>query len=121
MATQLESTRQRVSSHLRAKPEPAVRAGGASARATPSEDADHAPAASENRGLASKRPRAKPPSAQGLLFAFVTGILLMTVAVVVVNAVGRLWILIPVMLVDVAVTFSIIASVVRLLFDGEDD
>jgi hypothetical protein len=120
MATQLEPTRQRVSSHLRAKPERAIRAGRASVHAGPREDADRAPVATEKRGPASKRPRARQPSAQGLLFAFVIGILLMTVAVVVANAVGHWWILIPVMLVDVAVTFGIIASVVRLLFDGDD-
>jgi Flp pilus assembly protein TadB len=121
MAPQLEPTRQRVSSHLRAKPEHAIRAGRASVRAKPREDADRATAATEKHGPASKRPRARQPSAQGLLLAFVIGILAMTVAVVVVNAVGHWWILIPVMLVDVAVTFGIIATVGRLLFDGGDD
>jgi hypothetical protein len=121
MATQLEPTRQRVSSHLRVKPEHAIRAGRESVHATQREDADRATVAVEKRGPASKPTRARPPSAQGLLFAFVIGILLMTVAVVVVNAVGHWWILIPVMLVDVAVTFGIIASVVRLLFDAGDD
>src|SRR5437868_6683090 len=118
MATQLESTRQPVSSRLRAKPEYATRAGRASVHTTPRENAT---VSTEKSGPASKRPRARHPSAQGLLFAFVIGILLMTVAVVVANAVGRWWILIPVMFVDVAVTFGIIATVARLLFDGGDD
>jgi hypothetical protein len=121
MATQLEPTRQRASAHLRVKPERTRRPGGPPLHTRPSDDTDGARVVTKQRGPASKASRPRAPSAQGLLFAFVIGILVMTVAVVVTNAVGHWWILIPVMCVDLAVTFGVVASIVRLLDDGGDD
>jgi hypothetical protein len=43
--------------------------------------------------------------------------ILMVVAVVLVGAVGQWWVLVPVMLVDLTVTFAVLASIVRLLGD----
>jgi hypothetical protein len=121
MATELEPTRQRASAHLRVKPERTRRPDDPPLHTRPRDDTDGAPLVTKERGQASKPRRARPPSAQGLLFAFVIGILVMTVAVVVTNAVGHPWILIPVMCVDLAVTFGVVASIVRLLYDGGDD
>jgi len=41
----------------------------------------------------------------------------MVVAVVLVGAVDRMWVLVPVMLVDLAVTFAVIATLVSLTGD----
>jgi hypothetical protein len=121
MATQLEPTRQRDSAHLRVKPERTRRPGGPPLHTRPRDDTDGAPLVTPEPGPASNAPRARAPSAQGLLFAFVIGILVMTVAVAVTNAVGHWWILIPVMFVDLAVTFGVVASIVRLLYDDGAD
>ena len=45
--------------------------------------------------------------------------MIMVVAVVLVGAVVQWWVLVPVMLVDLAVTFVVIATLVHLL--GHDD
>jgi hypothetical protein len=51
----------------------------------------------------------------GLLLIFVSAMLVMVVAVAVVTVVDRWWVLAPVMLVDFAVTFAVLAAIVRLL------
>jgi hypothetical protein len=70
-----------------------------------------------------------PPGARGpserdrgieLLLAFVVAALVMVVAVAIVAVVGRWWVLVPVMLVDFAATFAVIATIVHLLRDGGD-
>jgi hypothetical protein len=121
MATQLESTRQRASAHSRVNPERTRRLGEPPLQGTLPDDTDGAPLVTKELAPASNAPRARAPSAQGLLFAFVIGILAMTVAVVVTNAVGHWWILIPVMCLDLAVTFGVVASIVRLLDDDGAD
>jgi hypothetical protein len=40
---------------------------------------------------------------------------------VVTSSVGDPWILIPVMFVDLAVTFVVVASIAQLLLDGDND
>jgi hypothetical protein len=52
-----------------------------------------------------------------LLLVFFGATILMVVAVVLVGAVGQWWVLVPVMLVDLTVTFAVLASIVRLLGD----
>lgn len=73
-----------------------------------------------------ERPR---PSATGLperdrgvslMVTFVTATLVMVVVVAVTGAVDRFWVLVPVMLVDFAVTFTVLASITRLLHDDGD-
>jgi hypothetical protein len=52
-----------------------------------------------------------------LLSVFLAATLVMVVAVIVVGTVDRWWVLVPVMLVDFAVTFGVIAYIARLLVD----
>jgi hypothetical protein len=52
-----------------------------------------------------------------LLFVFVAATLVMVAAVIVVGIVDRLWVLVPVMLVDFATTFGVVAYIARLLAD----
>lgn len=52
-----------------------------------------------------------------LLFVFVSATLVMVAAVIVVGLVDRLWVLVPVMLVDFATTFGVVTYVQRLLAD----
>jgi hypothetical protein len=55
-----------------------------------------------------------------LLLAFVVAALVMVVAVAILAVVGTWWALVPVMLVDFAATFAVIATIVHLLSDGRD-
>ena len=55
-----------------------------------------------------------------LLLAFVVAALVMVGAVAILAVVGSWWALAPVMLVDFAATFAVIASIVHLLRDGGD-
>jgi hypothetical protein len=48
---------------------------------------------------------------------FVAATVIMVVAVVLVGAVDRTWVLVPVMLVDLVVTFAVIATLVGLIGD----
>ena len=50
-----------------------------------------------------------------LVFFFAT--IIMVIAVVLVGAVGQMWVLVPVMLVDLTVTFAVIATLVSLIGD----
>jgi hypothetical protein len=52
-----------------------------------------------------------------LFLVFFVATMIMVVAVVLVGAVGQLWVLVPVMLVDLTVTFAVIAALVSLLGD----
>jgi hypothetical protein len=52
-----------------------------------------------------------------LLLVFSAATIIMVVAVVLVGAVDRMWVLVPVMLVDLAATFAVIATLVSLLGD----
>ena len=52
-----------------------------------------------------------------LLLVFCAATVIMVVAVVLVGAVDRMWVLVPVMLVDLAVTFAVIATLVSLTGD----
>jgi hypothetical protein len=73
---------------------------------------------------------ARPPRGAGgpserdrgieLLLAFVVAALVMVAAVAILAAVGSWWLLVPVMLVDFAATFAVIATIVHLLRDGGD-
>jgi hypothetical protein len=55
-----------------------------------------------------------------LLAVFTASMLVMIGLAVVTALVGRWWILVPVMLVDLTVTVAVLASVARLLRDGDD-
>jgi hypothetical protein len=52
-----------------------------------------------------------------LFLAFFAATMIMVVAVVLVGAVDRMWVLVPVMLVDLTVTFALIATLVSLIGD----
>jgi hypothetical protein len=52
-----------------------------------------------------------------LLLIFVVATLLMVVAVVTVDAVDRWWVLVPVMVLDLSLTFAVIAGIAQLLAD----
>ena len=52
-----------------------------------------------------------------LLLVFLGATIIMVVAVVLVGAVGQWWVLVPVLVVDLTVTFVVLASVVRLIGD----
>ncbi len=52
-----------------------------------------------------------------LLSVFLAATLVMVTAVIVVGIVDRLWVLVPVMLVDFATTFGVVAYIARLLAD----
>lgn len=52
-----------------------------------------------------------------LLFVFIAATLVMVAAVSVVGIVDRLWVLVPVMLVDFATTFGVVAYILRVLAD----
>ena len=52
-----------------------------------------------------------------LFLVFFVATMIMVVAVVLVGAVGQMWVLVPVMLVDLIVTFAVIATLVSLLGD----
>ena len=52
-----------------------------------------------------------------LLFVFSAATIVMVVAVVLVGAVERMWVLVPVMLIDLVVTLAVIATLVSLLGD----
>jgi hypothetical protein len=54
------------------------------------------------------------------LIIFTAAVLVIVVAVVVAGAVDRWWILAPVMLVDFAVVFGVIATINHLLADDGD-
>ena len=84
-------------------------------------DAEHATVARPGVG----RPSPKPPSpgAGGLsrgdylFLVFFGATIVMVVAVVLVGAVGQMWVLVPVMLVDLTVTFAVVATLVSLMGD----
>jgi hypothetical protein len=56
-------------------------------------------------------------SVGGLMFVFVAATLVMVTAVIAVGIVDRWWVLVPVMLVDLATTFGVVAYIMRLLAD----
>ena len=53
----------------------------------------------------------------GLMSVFVAATLVMVTAVIAVGIVDRWWVLVPVMLVDFATTFGVVAYIMRLLAD----
>lgn len=58
-----------------------------------------------------------PDRGAGLLVVFLAATLIMIVAITVVGLVDRWWVLVPVMLVDFAATFGVIATITGLLAD----
>ena len=56
----------------------------------------------------------------GMLLAFTTAVLVVTLAVVVLAIANQWWVLVPVMLVDLAVTFGVTAMTLHLLADGAE-
>jgi hypothetical protein len=71
-------------------------------------------------------PGSRPPSTPSddgrdvglrLLISFLAAALLMVGAVVTIGIVDRSWILVPVMIVDLAATFSVLATIAHLLRD----
>jgi hypothetical protein len=90
-------------------------------------DARHATAASRQPGAPHPAPPpvVRSPAAGSLsggdvlLLVFFAATVIMVIAVVLVGAAAESWVLVPVMLVDFAVTFAVIATLVQLL--GHDD
>ncbi len=67
-----------------------------------------------------RRRRSAAAGVGQLLSVFLAATLVMVTAVIVVGIVDRLWVLVPVMLVDFATTFGVVAYIARLLAgDGE--
>jgi hypothetical protein len=70
-----------------------------------------------------RSPEIVPPSSgagelsrgDSLFLLFFAATMIMVIAVVVVGAVGQTWVLVPVMLVDLTVTFALIATLVSML------
>ena len=54
-----------------------------------------------------------------VLLVFVAATLIMVADVVLLEAVGQWWVLVPVMLVDFILTFIVLALVVQLLGNGD--
>lgn len=52
-----------------------------------------------------------------MLLVFLAATLVMVAAVTAIGLVDRWWVLVPVMLVDFAATFSVLAGITRLLAD----
>jgi hypothetical protein len=93
-------------------------------RARRSSAAEHATVARPGVGAALPRSSIRPsPGAGGssrgdhLFLVFFAAMIVMVVAVVLVGAVDRMWVLVPVMLVDLTVTFAVLATLVSLLGD----
>jgi hypothetical protein len=68
-------------------------------------------------GAAASRP-AQSAGGVSMLLAFTAGVLVVTLAVVVLAIANQWWVLVPVMLVDLAVTFGVTAMTLHLLADG---
>ena len=67
-----------------------------------------------------RRRRSAADGVGQLLSVFLAATLVMVTAVIVVGIVDRLWVVVPVMLVDFATTFGVVAYIARLLAgDGE--
>jgi hypothetical protein len=64
-----------------------------------------------------RRRRSVRDGVGALLLVFVAATLVMVAAVIVVGIVDRLWVLVPVMLVDFATTFGVVTYILRLLAD----
>jgi hypothetical protein len=70
-----------------------------------------------------RSPEIVPPSSgagelsrgDSLFLVFFVATMIMVIAVMVVGAVGQMWVLVPVMLVDLTVTFALIATLVSML------
>jgi hypothetical protein len=87
----------------------------------------------EDATVAAPRPSAPPPTlpitarrspgagglsrGDHLFLVFFLATIIMVIAVVLVGAVGQMWVLVPVMLVDLTVTFAVIATLVSLIGD----
>jgi hypothetical protein len=74
------------------------------------------------RALRDESPAPPPPSPErdrglSLLWIFLVAALIIVGAVVLANAVDSWWILIPVMAVDLLMTFGVLAGLMRLLAD----
>jgi hypothetical protein len=71
-----------------------------------------------HRSPSSDRPPAgRLSGGEHLLLVFFAATVIVVVAVVLAGAVAQWWVLVPVMLVDLAVTFAVIATLVHLLGD----
>lgn len=102
---------------------------GAPAAGTPrTRRRDHARPATDKSRRSAPRPSARPSRAETsaslpdrgirVLLAFVTAMLIMVAGVTLVGAVDQWWVLVPVMLVDFILTFTVLALFVELLGEG---
>lgn len=126
MAAQLRQARGPAAAHrgIRSVPQAAVSDRPRTPRRRPTE-----PAPTEARGQQIPRrpaPGAHPPSTPSddgrdvglsLLISFLAAALLMVGAVVTIGIVDRSWVLVPVMFVDLAATFCVLATIAHLLRD----
>jgi hypothetical protein len=83
----------------------------------PARDA-HGARAQDESSMPERRP--PPPADHGLtlLIIFTSSALLVVALVVLAGAVGQMWILAPIMLVDFAVTAAVLVTVAKLLQDS---
>lgn len=79
--------------------------------------APHPQSPSIGRASAGARERSEWDRGLELLLAFLGATVIMVVAVALVGAVDAWWVLVPVMLVHLIVTFGVIATIVHLLGD----
>ena len=72
------------------------------------------------RAASARRPPVERPVRDrglGLLIMFTAGVLVMVALIILTGSLGSWWALVPVMVVDLAVTVAVLAVIVRLLND----
>jgi hypothetical protein len=112
MAPHAETVRTRVDRPTRPAPRP--RRPG---RGQPARDA-HGARAPDESSIPERRPPPVADHGLALLIIFTSSALLIVALVVVAGAVGQMWILAPIMLVDFAVTAAVLVTVAKLLQDS---
>jgi hypothetical protein len=128
MAAQLRQAREPAAAHrgIRSIPQAAVADRPRTRRRRPGEPAPTEPRGQQIPNGLPPVPGPRPPSTPSddgrdvglsLLISFLAAALLMVGAVVAIGIVDRSWILVPVMIVDLAATFCVLATIAHLLRD----
>lgn len=86
--------------------------------ARPATEKSRRPAPPPSARQASRPSASLPDRGIRVLLAFVTAMLIMVAGVTLVGAVDQWWVLVPVMLVDFILTFTVLALFVELLGEG---
>jgi hypothetical protein len=130
MAAQLRQVREPAAAHrgIRNVAQSAVADRQRTRRSRPAERTPTEPRGQEIPRGSLSAPGPRPPSTPSddgrdvglsLLLSFLAAVLLMVGAVVAIGIVDRSWILVPVMVVDLAVTFCVLAAIAHLLRDDD--